>query len=216
MPPLAASPDPEVVFTQLADLLVPGICDAAAATVLVGAQLTQWQQHPPSSTADLPAAEFDGNGRGWSVTVYTAGYPVSSSATALPTEPDYVAVLTCGGSGEPPTVGEVALIELAGHYAVDTVRHAQQSALLEAGQRQIANLQIAVGTNRGIGAAVGVLMARHQVPYRQAFELLVRSSQDSNRKLAAVADTVLYTGTLPPADHRPPRRHRQQHPHPTA
>lgn len=216
MPPLAASPDPDVVFTQLAGLLVPGICDTAAAAVLVGAQLTQWQQHPRSSTADLPAAEFDGNGRGWSVTVYTAGYPVSSSATASPTEPDYVAVLTCGGSGESPTVGEVALIELAGHYAADTVRHAQQGALLEAGQRQIANLQIAVGTNRGIGAAVGVLMARHQVPYRPAFELLVRSSQDSNRKLAAVADTVLYTGTLPPADHRPPRRHRQQHPHPTA
>lgn len=63
-PLLRASPDPAVVFIQLAGLLVPVVCDEAAAAVLVGPQLNRWQQqHPQAVTIDLPTARADG--RGW-------------------------------------------------------------------------------------------------------------------------------------------------------
>ena len=62
---------------------------------------------------------------------------------------------------------------------------------------QVANLLTAVETNREIGAAIGVLMARRGIGYDEAFELLRDASQQANRKLRLVASEVLYTGTLP-------------------
>lgn len=51
-------------------------------------------------------------------------------------------------------------------------------------------------TNRDrIGQAKGILMARHSLTADEAFDVLVRSSQDQNRKLADIADEVARTGT---------------------
>lgn len=196
---LAASADPVVVFTHLAHLLVPVLCDEAAAAVLTGEELARWQQQPPL-TADIPTSRIGPDGRGWTVTVHTAGHPDEDDEDAA--EPGYVAALTCRGHGEHPTAGEVALIKLAGRCAATAVHQAQQTKLLAARQRQVQHLQIAVDTNRSIGAAVGVLMVQRRLSYPQAFHCLVEASQDSNVKLAAVADTVLYTGTLPAPRHR--------------
>ena len=46
--------------------------------------------------------------------------------------------------------------------------------------------------------AMGVLMARHHVTRDEAFAMLRRTSQDSNRKVADVAADVVDTGQLPP------------------
>lgn len=46
-----------------------------------------------------------------------------------------------------------------------------------------------------IGQAEGILMERYKVPAEQAFELLRRLSQNSNRKLIAVAKELVATGT---------------------
>ncbi len=199
---LRSSPDPAVVFTQLAELLVPVVCDEAAAVVLVGPQLNRWQQqYPRAVTVDLPTARADG--RVWTVTVHIAGHPAGNDDDddddddAL-TEPDYVAVLTCSGRGEPLTVADVAVIKLAGRCAAAAVHQARQAALLNHQQRLVDSLQIALHTNRRISAAVGMVIARYRLPYPQAFQVLLRTSQASNRKLAAVADTVLATGTPPP------------------
>ncbi len=192
---LTAAPDPILVFTHLAVLLVPALCDEAVAVVLVDEQLARWRQRPPASTADTPTVRVERPGRGWSVTVHIPGYPAAGGPA--PAETDYVAELTCSGAGAAPAAAEVALIELAGWGAADTVRDARQAALLDARQRQIEHLQVALRSNREIGAAVGVLMARRHLPYPKAFDLLLRTSQNCNRKLAAVADRVLYTGLLP-------------------
>jgi hypothetical protein len=58
------------------------------------------------------------------------------------------------------------------------------------------NLMRALETNREIGVAMGILMQRHQLSRNQAFDLLRRASQDSNRKLSAVASEVADTGIL--------------------
>ncbi len=55
----------------------------------------------------------------------------------------------------------------------------------------------ALDSNRVIGTAVGIVMARHQVDADQGFQLLVRASQDSNSKLRTLASQVVEGGDLP-------------------
>lgn len=76
---------------------------------------------------------------------------------------------------------------------------ASQAALAVSAQlhrQQARNLERAVESNRETGAAVGVLMARHGITRHQAFELLREASQDTGRKLAAIATDVVDTGEL--------------------
>lgn len=63
-------------------------------------------------------------------------------------------------------------------------------------QTRIVNLERALATNREIGAAIGVLMARHKVTQDQAFDLLRMASQNTHRKLADIAREVVETGAL--------------------
>jgi AmiR/NasT family two-component response regulator len=61
---------------------------------------------------------------------------------------------------------------------------------------QVANLRQALESNRRIGVAIGVLMARRSVTEQAAFDLLRAASQNQHRKLREVADDVVYTGDL--------------------
>jgi hypothetical protein len=79
---------------------------------------------------------------------------------------------------------------------------AQAAAVVTLGER-VANLNRALETNRRIGVAVGVLMSIHKVTDEQAFDLLRVASQNSNRRLASVAEDVIETGTLDFHPHRP-------------
>lgn len=76
----------------------------------------------------------------------------------------------------------VAAPLLAGAAAAEEVRH----------------LTTALASNRRIAAAVGILMHRQGVDQPAAFALLVRASQQQNRKLRDVAADVLATGILDP------------------
>jgi ANTAR domain-containing protein len=58
------------------------------------------------------------------------------------------------------------------------------------------NLQIALDTRGVIDQAKGILMQRHKLTADQAFQLLVRASMKTNRKLRAVADDLVHTGEL--------------------
>jgi transcriptional regulator with GAF, ATPase, and Fis domain len=58
------------------------------------------------------------------------------------------------------------------------------------------NLHTALQTNRTIGTAIGILMARHLITEDDAFNLLRIVSQRSHRKLADIARDVIDTGTL--------------------
>jgi len=59
------------------------------------------------------------------------------------------------------------------------------------------NLVKALGSNREIGMAMGVLMAKRHVTRDEAFAMLRHTSQDTNRKVAEVAADVVDTGELP-------------------
>ena len=59
------------------------------------------------------------------------------------------------------------------------------------------HLEVALQTARTIGAAIGIVMTRYRVSEVEAFDLLKKASQDSNRKLRVVAEEVVLTGDAP-------------------
>ena len=67
----------------------------------------------------------------------------------------------------------------------------------EGARRRTANLEIALGTNRQIGVAIGILMHQERITETAAFDRLRAASQDLNRKLREVAEEVTLTGRLP-------------------
>jgi hypothetical protein len=65
-------------------------------------------------------------------------------------------------------------------------------------QERIDHLETALLTNREIGVAIGILMARELLTQEQAFDLLRMASQHTHRKLRDIASDVIDTGTLGP------------------
>lgn len=68
---------------------------------------------------------------------------------------------------------------------------------------QVSNLRLALESNRRIGMAVGILMALRGVRESDAFDDLVQVSRTTNRKVREVAEHVVQTGELPPAQPHP-------------
>lgn len=191
---LVDSPDPSVVFAHLAELLVPTLCDQATAVVHVGPQVAL-RQHLSPGKAEVAVSRSEPDGADWMLTVAKPSHPTDFDGDGP--GPHYVAVLTCRGSGPDPTWQEVALIELAAHHAAAVVHQARQVQLLHQQQEQVRNLRTALDSNRTISAAVGVVVATHRLTYEQAFDLLTRTSQVTNRNLATIAETVLQNASAP-------------------
>ena len=89
-------------------------------------------------------------------------------------------------------------------FSVDDVHRglilASHCALLvtaEAASSKAENLLRGLESNREIGVAVGVLMARYHLTRQQAFDVLRVASQNSNRKLIDIATEVGDTGVSP-------------------
>lgn len=64
-------------------------------------------------------------------------------------------------------------------------------------RHSVRHLEIGLTTSRSIGAAVGVLMSRHNWTYEQAFQALRTASQHSHRRLRDIAADVVLIGDLP-------------------
>jgi len=82
--------------------------------------------------------------------------------------------------------------------AVFGVFAAHAAVALQAAEEQerADNLEIALHNSRRIGTAIGILMHGHRVDEAAAFGMLRRRSQDTNRKLSAIAEDVVRTGVL--------------------
>lgn len=113
-----------------------------------------------------------------------------TSRVPLPEDPETTIGFTCYSD---------ALDAFDAHALWATALVASHAALVVSTQlqrQQLQNLERALESNREIGAAVGVLMARHGITRHQAFDLLREASQDTGRKLAAIATDVADTGEL--------------------
>lgn len=88
--------------------------------------------------------------------------------------------------------------------ARETIRALQAEALVH--REDTENLQAALKTSRTIGAAIGIIMAAYAVDEPGGFAILRKASQDGNRKLAALAEEIVFTGGavgLPSGPQRP-------------
>ena len=73
---------------------------------------------------------------------------------------------------------------------------ATHAAVAFAGVQKESQLRQAIATRDLIGIAKGILVERHKVTPDQAFTLLTRASQNTNRKLREVADDLVHSGQL--------------------
>ncbi|KQU68907.1 ANTAR domain-containing protein [Phycicoccus sp. Root101] len=62
------------------------------------------------------------------------------------------------------------------------------------GLERASQLQVALRTSRKIGAAMGIIMAERKLGETDAFAVLCKASQDTNRKLRDIAEAVVETG----------------------
>ncbi|GAA3634729.1 ANTAR domain-containing protein [Microlunatus ginsengisoli] len=86
--------------------------------------------------------------------------------------------------------------ELEAHVDVDRAMILELRAEGLISQQHAEQLQEALRTSRRIGAAIGIVMASRKVNETDAFLLLTRASQNTNRKVRVVADEVVETGDI--------------------
>ncbi|HEX8082592.1 MAG TPA: ANTAR domain-containing protein [Jatrophihabitans sp.] len=192
---LVASAEPAVVFTSLARLCVPLICDAATVALKTADQqayLTKW----PWSAADPEDSAL--------VREAMAGRQVVSHDAVLTpilgmsTEGvlDYQGVLTLAFHTERPGPSHRVLAQLVVERAVTLIERERLAELATALQTKVDNLGVALTTNRQIGIAIGIIMANHKLTGDHAFDLLRRVSQHSHRKIHDIAVDVVDAGVL--------------------
>ena len=70
-------------------------------------------------------------------------------------------------------------------------------AVMLATGRELDHRATALVNRTVIGQAEGILMERHKIEANAAFQMLRKASQDTNRRLATIADELVRTGALP-------------------
>jgi hypothetical protein len=176
---LACSAEPEVVFESLVRQCAPLVCQGATATVsrLDGRiYATSW---PAGAINRWPQSEsvvtdFNGPASG----DYAGFHGLVSLHFSHPDESD-------------PFVTQL-LVE----RALAMVERARLVEAVASRQASVDHLERALGSNREIGVAVGILMVNHRLTDRQAFDLLSRVSQRTNRKLRVIALEVAQAGAI--------------------
>jgi GAF domain-containing protein len=73
---------------------------------------------------------------------------------------------------------------------------ASHAAIAVADAQKLDHAAIALANRDMIGQAKGILMERFKITAQQAFDVLAKVSQDTNRKVYAVAEDLTFTGTL--------------------
>jgi hypothetical protein len=176
---LASSTEPTVVFSDLVQLCVPTVCDAATATI-TGPDEKVYAVSWPRDAANHDDAR-----------------PSVVTHFAAPTAGDQagyhgmMALWLGPGSPSARFLGQL-LVE----RAIATVERARLLDVATRARAEAEHLELALASNREISVAVGILMANERLTSEQAFDLLRRVSMDTNRKLRVVALEVARTGAL--------------------
>lgn len=74
---------------------------------------------------------------------------------------------------------------------------ASHAAIAMSASREITELRVAMDNRDLIGQAKGILMERYKIDGGRAFDVLVRTSQNTNQKLRDIASFLVLTGELP-------------------
>jgi GAF domain-containing protein len=104
------------------------------------------------------------------------------------------------------TLGALDLLAYSKSAFTDESEHvglllASHAAIAAADAQHLENVTSALVNRDVIGQAKGILMERFKITSDQAFTVLARVSQDTNRKVAAVAEDLARTGMWTPGSH---------------
>jgi GAF domain-containing protein len=104
------------------------------------------------------------------------------------------------------TLGALDLLAYSRSAFTDESEHvglllASHAAIAAADAQHLENVTSALVNRDVIGQAKGILMERFKITSDQAFTVLARVSQDTNRKVAAVAEDLARTGMWTPGSH---------------
>ena len=75
--------------------------------------------------------------------------------------------------------------------------HMLRESAVETAEAKADKIRRGLESNRTIGTAIGIVMARHRLTAEQFFRLLTRASQNINSNLRDIAAAVAESGTLP-------------------
>ena len=176
---LPPSTDADEVFTAIAHAAVPLVCDTCTVRLIREREDAVHLEHPvrpePADTSIVISIQ-----------------PVAAEAGR-----GYSGSLTLGFRGPDPGDERRLLGQLLVELGVSIIER-------ERLRSKAANLELALISNREIGAAIGILMMTHKCTSDQAFDMLRRASQHTHRKLAALARDVTTTGVLETQPHPEP------------
>jgi hypothetical protein len=208
---LVRSADPEAVFGSLATAYARHTQTHCTVELLIGTTIRLVQAHPEAGeqACDETTAQPSLSPTARQLLAGDGSPSAGADWFALP-----IGAATCPATGAEIPVGAFICRfpdrrTHHGHLAPARYLIGLATEVLQAEGRltkahsQVANLEIALSSNRDIGTAIGILMNAHLITQDEAFGMLRVASQHSHRKLREVANDVIFTGALAPV---PPTR----------
>jgi hypothetical protein len=201
---IVRSSDPEAVFGSLAAAYARASGAHCTVELLIGTTVRRIQAPEGLDDSKQPTLSpvarqlLAGNGAPLQ-TADLLALPIGA-ATCPGTSADIpIGVFTCRFAAGPASSEHLG----AARYLIGVATEVldTESRLAKA-QTQVVNLEIALGSNRDIGTAIGILMNSQLVTQDEAFTLLRLASQHSHRKLREIANDVIFTGALAPLPSR--------------
>lgn len=186
---LVGSLEPSRVFSQLAQVCVPAVCDACTIGLVEEGghryRIRQPAENPwhgeELEQDSVVNAEFSSDGAGG---------------------PRFSGTLVCAWlDGYRPGDADSALIGLLVDHTTALVEHERLTARVDELQTAPGDGGLKLPGHQRVAAAVGILMALHHLTVAQATDLLTRASQHTHLGIRGVADTVLRTGAMPDHPH---------------
>jgi hypothetical protein len=174
---LISSTEPSVVFDDLVQRSAPLVCDAARVMVYGPGATLHASTWPQDAAQQQPEAES---------VVTEVKVPASGDHDG------YHAIVSLRFGF--PDHSHPFIARLLVDRAIANVEQARLAEIAARHKAEADNLAIALGTNRDIGVAVGIVMVNHALNRDEAFALLSRASQSSNRKLHDIALEVVRVG----------------------
>jgi hypothetical protein len=196
---LDASPEPALVFSHLAAVCVPAVCDDIVIDLVENGHGYRIRQ--PAAASSLPArvlpVTMPGFVEGLVLGVHTVTVIVDPPALGAAGS-GFTGTVVCNWrDGYEPVPADASLIRLMVDHGVALILRERLTGRVAELQGRAENLSGRLSRDRRIASAVGVVMALHHVDQAQALDLLVRISDRTHRDLQDVADGVVYTRTVP-------------------
>jgi hypothetical protein len=200
---LEASAEPALVFSHLAAVCVPAVCDDVVIDLVENGHGYRIRRPAPSTSPALPVAPPGTPSRSPSAGPVlgrdTVTVSIDSSEPGQDSaEAGFAGTLVCSWrDGYVPAPADAALIGLMVDHAVALIHRERLTGRVIELRGQAQQLSSTLTRNGRIAAAVGVVMALHHVDRAQAIDLLVRIGDRTDRDLQDVADSVVHTRALP-------------------